>query len=233
MKTNALIYQFLIPIILTAIIFSCNKDENEEETSNTSTVQDVDGNTYQTIKIGDQWWMAENLNTTKFRNGENIPYLAGSNEWTSTLSAGYCHSNNDTTLGAVYGLLYNWHAVSDGRKICPEGWHSPNNNNWATLVEFLGGSDIAGGKLKQAGTDLWDSPNTDATNESGFSALPGGIRTPITGFFAGVGSTGSWWSNTQQNNEEAGVWGLTSMNGVIANYNLKKNTGMSVRCVKD
>jgi len=235
MKTKILVYQLFIISLLVITSSACNKDDNNEEPSdpNQGTVKDIEGNSYKTTKIGDQWWMAENLNTTKFRNGENIPYLAGSNEWTSTLSAGYCHSNNDTTLGAVYGLLYNWHAVDDGRKICPEGWHTPSNNDWSALVEFLGGNEIAGGKLKQTGIDFWNSPNTDASNESGFSALPGGVRNANTGDFAGSGTTGSWWSASQQNIDKAGVWGLTTMNGAIATYNLDKNTGLSLRCIKD
>jgi uncharacterized protein (TIGR02145 family) len=235
MKAKALIYELLILFMLTVSFTACKKDEINEEPSdpNAGTVQDVDGNSYNTVKIGDQWWMAENLNTSKFRNGENIPNVAESGEWSITENAAYCNSNNDPDIAADYGRLYNWHAVADGRKICPEGWHESNNDNWATLVEFLGGSDVAGGKLKQAGTDFWNSPNTDASNESGFTALPGGVRNANTGNFAGIGSTGNWWSASQQNLDNGYVWGLTSMNGAIVNYPLDKNAGLSVRCVKD
>lgn len=235
MKTKTQIYLLFIPFVLVFTFISCDKEENQEEPSdpNAGILQDVDGNTYKSIKIGDQWWMAENLNTTKFRNGENIPNVTGTNEWAIDMNAAYCNSNNNPEIASVYGRLYNWHAAADGRKICPDGWHIPNNNNWAELVEFLGGNEIAGGKLKQTGTELWNSPNADASNTSGFTALPGGVRNANTGFFAGTGSTGSWWSNSEQNSEKAGVWGLTSVNGAIADYSLDKNTGLSVRCVKD
>lgn len=235
MKTKAWITQLFTLFIILVIISACTKDENDDESSdpNTGTITDVDGNRYNIIKIGDQWWMSENLNTTKFRTGEDIPNVAGAGEWTATAEAAYCNSGNDLDKAAIYGRLYNYYSVTDGRKICPDGWHIPNDDNWETLVTFLGGNVVAGGKLKHAGTDYWNSPNTDATNESGFSALPGGVRNANTSDFAGVGSTGSWWSATQFNTEKAIVWGVTSMNGAIPDYNLDKNTGLSVRCVKD
>ena len=229
------IYTLFILFALVVTFTTCEKDENNEEPTdpNKGTVKDVEGNTYATVKIGDQWWMAKNLNTTKFRGGDDIPNVAGSGEWANLGDAAYFNSNNDPEIAADYGRLYNWHAVVDGRKICPEGWHAPNDDIWTTLVEFLGGYEVAGGKLKQAGTDFWNNPNTDATNESGFTALPGGVRNANTGDFAGIGSTGSWWSASAQNADNAYAWGLTYTNGAIANYNLDKNSGLSVRCMKD
>jgi len=221
--------------VFTVTFTTCDTTENEEEPTdpNKGTVKDTDGNTYPTIKIGDQWWMAENLKTTKFRGGNDIPNVGGAGEWANLQDAAYCDSGNDPDLATDYGRLYNWYAIVDGRKICPEGWHTPNNDNWTTLIDFLGGNTVAGGKLKQTGTEFWNNPNTAATNESGFSALPGGVRSGNTGDFAGVGSTGSWWSSSAQNADCAYAWGLTSSNGAIANYNLNKKSGLSVRCVKD
>ena len=235
MKKIARNYYFFILIGLAFTLTTCNKDKNNEEPAdpNKGTVQDVQGHSYPTVKIGDQWWMAENLKATKFRSGEDIPNVAGAGEWASSGDAAYCNSNNDTAIAEVYGRLYNWHAATDGRKICPTGWHVPNDNDWAALTQFLGGEEVAGGKLKQTGTELWNSPNADATNESGFNAIPGGVRNSNTGNFAGMGTNASWWSVTQQNTDNAFTWGITSVNGFMANYFLDKNTGLSIRCVKD
>ncbi len=233
MKTKSLVYQLFVLCSLTVIFTACKEDEEEPTDSNVGTVSDSDGNSYSTIKIGNQWWMSENLKTTSFRNGEDVPKVAGSGAWASTGEAAYCYFENDSVNAEDYGCLYNWHATVDGRKICPDGWHVPNDDNWTTLMEFLGGEQVAGGKLKQTGTEYWNSPNADATNESGFNALPGGTRSPMSGFFAGLGTTGSWWSTSVQNAEYSYVWGLTSSNGFAAHYDLKKNSGLSVRCVKD
>lgn len=234
MKTKVLIYPLFVLFAFTFIFSSCKDDSDEEPTDPTKgTVTDSNGNTYSTIKIGNQWWMSENLKTTSFRNGEDIPKVAGSGDWAATGEAAYCNYANDSVNPEVYGRLYNWYATVDGRKICPEGWHVPNNDNWTTLIEFLGGEEVAGGKLKQSGTEYWNSPNTDATNESGFAALPGGVRSPLSGFFAGLGTTGSWWSTSVQNANYSFVWGLTSASGTVSNYDLNKHSGLSVRCVKD
>ncbi|MEZ5197458.1 MAG: fibrobacter succinogenes major paralogous domain-containing protein [Bacteroidales bacterium] len=235
MKTKTFISQLMILLILTFLIFACNKDddENEQTDPNTGTLLDIDGNSYTIVKIGEQWWMGENLKTTTFRNDENIPEIGGSGDWTSTQTAAYCNSGNDPDKAAIYGRLYNYYAATDGRKICPDGWHVPTNEEWETLMIFLGGNEVAGGKLKQSGTEYWNSPNAEATNESGFSALPGGVRNANTGNFEGIGSNGSWWSTTQQSGENALIWGVTFVNGSISNYGIDKNTGLSVRCIKD
>ena len=224
-----------IVIILVIALPSCEKDENNEEPADpiNGTVQDIEGNVYPTVKIGNQWWMAENLNTTKFRSGEDIPNVAGAGEWATTGEAACCASANDPENAEVYGRLYNWHAAADGRKICPSGWHIPGDSDWTTLIEFLGGNEVAGSKLKQTGTVLWSAPNSDATNESGFTAIPGGVRNGNTGDFAGMGINSSWWSATQQNAENGFAWNVTSVNGFVAHYGVDKNTGMAVRCVKD
>ena len=135
----------------------------------TGTVTDADGNTYRTIKIGNQWWMAENLRTTRYRNGDPIPTVTDNFTWGHLLTGACCSYDNDSSMVFTYGRLYNWHAVSDGRGLAPLGWHVPSDADWGTLVEYLGGSAVAGGKMKEAGTAHWLSPNTGATNESAFS----------------------------------------------------------------
>jgi uncharacterized protein (TIGR02145 family) len=174
----------------------------------TGTVTDIDGNVYQTVKIGGQWWMAENLKVTHYRNGEAIPNITSNSEWAGLSSGAYCAYDNNNSNIATYGLLYNWYTVVDSRNIAPAGWHVPTDEEWKQLEIYLGmsqsdadkpglrGSD-EGGKLKETGTAHWHSPNIGATNSSGFSALPGGCRDfNFTGAYEGMGELGNWWSST-------------------------------------
>jgi len=126
-------------------------------------VVDIDGNFYHAVAIGTQVWMAENLRTTKYRDGSPIPNVTDSSVWILTTEGAYCNYNNDTTHSNTYGRLYNWYAVIDTRNIAPEGWHVPTQDEWNTLVQFLGGGAVAGGKLKETGTAHWNSPNRGAT----------------------------------------------------------------------
>lgn len=235
MKTKALLYQIFLLTLFVPFFCSCDGDENDDEPidPNKGTVSDVEGNIYATIKIGEQWWMAENLKTTKFTNDVAINNVAGPNDWITLEEAGYCNSGNDPEKAETYGRLYNWHAAVSGQKLCPTGWHVPNDTDWETLITFLGGNNVAGGKLKQTGTDLWNGPNTGATNESGFNAIPGGVRSGNTGDFAGIGSTCNWWSTSVQNTDNAFALGVTSAIAAVIHFNLDKNTGLAVRCVKD
>jgi len=143
--------------------------------SSTGTMTDIDGNVYETVTIGTQVWMAENLKVTHYRNGNTILHIIDWFSW-FTLTGAYCEYDNDVNNVAVYGRLYNWYAVNDSRYIAPVGWHVPSDAEWLTLVDYLGGDTVADGKMKEIGTTHWVSPNTGATNESGFSALPGGYR---------------------------------------------------------
>jgi uncharacterized protein (TIGR02145 family) len=129
-------------------------------TSSSGTVTDIDGNVYQTVTLGGQVWMAENLKVTRYRNGDPIPCVNDASAWSGLSTGAYCHYNNDFNNAAIYGRLYNWYAVSDSRNIAPGGWHVPTDTEWQTLVDLLGGSSVAGGKMKttgtiQAGTGLW------------------------------------------------------------------------------
>ena len=210
----------------------------------TGTVTDIDGNVYQTIKIGDQWWMAENLKVTKYRNGDAIPNVTDSTEWSSLSTAAYCVYNNDNGNMATYGLLYNWYAVGDSRNIAPAGWHVPTDAELRQLEMHLGMSQSQadsggwrgtdeGGKLKETGTTHWNSPNTGATNESGFTALPGGYRDDDNGPFGGIGSHGALWSSTASGGDEAYYRTLYyDYSNVRRGHNHRRN-GFSVRCVRD
>jgi uncharacterized protein (TIGR02145 family) len=145
----------------------------------TPPVTDGDGNVYNTVTIGTQIWMKGNLKTMKFNYGTSIPNVTDNTTWAGLTSAAYCWYNNDAaTYKTTYGALYNWYAVdvasNDGKNVCPAGWHIPSDAEWTTLTDYLGGASVAGSKLKETGTTHWLSPNTGATNESGFTALPGG-----------------------------------------------------------
>ena len=201
------------------------------------TVTDNDGNVYNTIYIGTQLWMASNLNTTKYRDGSNIPNITDNVAW-DTIASGsytigaYCHYNNDANNAATYGKLYNWWAVTDTRNIAPLGWHIPTDAEWTTLTTYIGGLSIAGDKLKEAGTTHWQSPNTNATNSTGFTALPGGDRY-IDGIFSNLYLGGYWWSATGYNPSSAWYRYLyNTYENMIPDYDNFPD-GMSVRCIHD
>jgi uncharacterized protein (TIGR02145 family) len=204
----------------------------------TGSVSDIGGHSYRTVKIGDQWWMAENLSTTRFNNGDFVPHATDDAEWTALTTPAYSWYNNDSVAyGSVYGALYNWYVTDAGsngsRNICPTGWHVPTAAEWSTLTSSLGGLDIAGGKMKERGTSHWAAPNTGATNSSGFSGLPGGFRGHTQGAFDNLGLFGHWWSSTE--GDAALAWGeglFTSEAQANHSTSMKKN-GFSLRCVKD
>ncbi|MBL4586299.1 MAG: PKD domain-containing protein [Flavobacteriales bacterium] len=195
------------------------------------TVTDIDGNTYPVVTIGGQCWMAENLRTTRYRNGVVIPLVTDSIEWITQITAAYCWYDNDNTNEATYGKLYNWFAVVDTSRICPNGWHVPSDFEMTVLTTFLGGTDIAGGQLKETGTSNWESPNAGATNSTGFSALPGGYRFSDGAFYY-KGFNGLYWSSTKDGSLS---WFRTLNNETPESYRaaLFRRSGYSCRCVKD
>jgi uncharacterized protein (TIGR02145 family) len=208
-----------------------------------SGVTDVDGNNYPTIILGPQEWMAENLKTTKFKNGILIPLVSDSISWSGLSNPGMCWVQNQISNKSIYGGIYNWETVNTG-SLCPIGWHVPNNSEWKTLEIFLGmpvleadqngprglTSNI-GGKLKSTST-LWFSPNIGASNQSGFSALPGGRRNN-DGSFAAVRNSGFWWSSTEADPEAALLRHVDFDAQYCSNYGYYKRTGTSIRCLKD
>jgi len=192
----------------------------------TTSIEDNEGNKYNTVKIGTQIWMAENLKATKYNDGTDIPLVADNYLWAALTTPAYCWYNNNIVNKNIYGALYNWFTVNTG-KLCPSGWHVPSHVEWGMLADYVGAS-VAGGKLKETGTTHWSSPNSDGTNESGFTALPGGYRFNDDGTFYDLGYTGSWWSSFE---------GLSYQMYYNRNdlywYNAIKTYGFSVRCIKD
>lgn len=220
------------------VIFKTNTIPEINFNSNLAygSVSDVDGNAYKTIQIGTQTWMAENLKTTKYNEGTQIPMVTDDDRWYSIITPGYCTYSNDTgAYKAIYGALYNWYSVNTD-KLCPLGWHVPSDAEWTTLIDYLGGSKIAGGKLKEIGTTHWDVPNTAATNETGFTALPGAVhanypilvRLPYSLF----GSNGRWWSSTEIEGHASCIY-MSYDDSIMYKGSLDKNCGLSVRCAKD
>jgi len=191
---------------------------------------DIEGNKYKTVKIGNQIWLAENLRTGRFNDDAAIP-LVTDQAWSHLTTPGYCWYNNDSGNKNTYSALYNWYAVKTG-KLCPTGWHVPSDAEWTTLTTYLGGEAVAGGKMKETGTTHWQSPNEGATNESGFSCLPGGGRSSLGSFF-GLGSYGYRWSSTVGTPE--GPWGrsLSYGNTNVYRSSYSMEHGFSVRCLRD
>jgi len=207
------------------------------------TVTDYDGNVYNTVTIGTQTWLKENLKVTHYNNSDSIPKVTDNTAWTGLSTGARCYYNNDSAANAsVYGALYNWFTVNDSRNLCPTGWHVPSDAEWNILEKYLDntvdttatgwvGTDI-GGKLKETGTTHWNSPNAGATNSSGFSALPGGYRS-YSGTYSYVGTDGYLWSATES--DAADAWGrdLGYINTNVGRFNYNKRDGFSVRCVSD
>ena len=199
-------------------------------------VKDVEGNIYKTIQIGTQTWMAENLRTTKYNNGTPIENIIDGTQWENDKKGAWCYYNNEESNNNPYGKLYNWYAVTNSNQICPKGWHVPTDEEWTTLINFLdpnanGGNNdnITGGKMKSTGTQQWLSPNTDASNSSGFTGIPGGFCY-IDGTFFFKSKFGFWWSFAD-NNISCVVLSYTST--LISRLTHKRQVGFSVRCVKD
>jgi uncharacterized protein (TIGR02145 family) len=182
------------------------------------------------VTISTQQWTLNNLDVTTYRNGDIIPQVTDNAQWAGLTTGAWCYYNNDSANGAVYGKLYNWYAVNDARGLAPLGWHIPSKEEWITLTTFLGGDGLAGGKMKA--TTLWNSPNTGATNESGFTGLPGGYRDG-TGPSITIGNNGRWWTTKEHDSTTAVERSLGYNIGDCYMYYLDKRCGMSVRCVKD
>ncbi|MDI6400975.1 fibrobacter succinogenes major paralogous domain-containing protein [Balneolaceae bacterium ANBcel3] len=204
--------------------------ESEEIDNDSPTVMDIDGNIYRTVRIGNQYWMAENLRTTRYQNGDPIPNVQGSDNWRDLSEGAWVHYDNDSSFDQLYGKLYNWYAVDDERGLCPTGWHVPSDEEWRTLTNFLGAAQEAGGRMKSTGTSHWRSPNTGATNDSGFNGHPGGSRTNL-GSFGFMGGFGFWWTSTEYFANVAWERRLAHNGTNVQRNGTDKRNGFSVRCI--
>jgi uncharacterized protein (TIGR02145 family) len=263
-KSKSFIYGLRITIAISSIlIFSLlisfkqsngqlsNKDTDTSGITDlqTQTVKDIDGNVYNTVTIGTQVWMKENLKATKYNDGTAIQNIKVDSTWASLTTGAYCDYLNTPTYSATYGRLYNWYVIDNnaatkassngGKKVCPAGWHVPTDKEWAALKTYLGGDSLAGGKLKETGSAHWVDPNWGATNESGFTALPGGGRY-YYGAFSRLWDYGCWWSTTEffltpneKNAELAFFSNITYADVKMNRENGLKNNGFSVRCLKN
>jgi uncharacterized protein (TIGR02145 family) len=197
------------------------------------TVKDIDGNVYNTVTIGTQVWMAENLKTIKYRNGDLIKTTSpATRDIRSESSPQYqwAYDGKESNV-ATYGRLYTWYAVTDSRGVCPIGWHVPTDAEWSTLTTFLGGEIVAYSKLKEAGEIHWIKYDT-GTNEIGFTALPGGLRNS-SGPFYDIGSSCSWWSSTEYGTSDSWYRFMGYNFSSVYRYLYLKRNGFSVRCVKN
>jgi len=243
MKKKA--YYLFCSVLLTGLFLlsttSCNKNDEKinpkptPETPNPepTTVKDIDGNVYNIVKIGDQVWMAENLKVSHYRNGDKIKDESGK-VWNVLTSGSCCEYNNSQTNLKTYGMIYNWYALVDSRNIAPVGWHVPSKAEWEKLIAYLGGATYAGQKMKETGTTHWSSPNQFATNESGFTGLPGGYRASCCGFFR-KDNFCMWWSTTvnSQYNYNVCTISLRSESPFATINDENKKCGLYVRCIKD
>lgn len=240
--------QMTIDIDVQMVIPGCmdsdavNYDENATEDDGsciyTGTVSDIDGNSYDTVMIGEQEWFMENLRVSHYLNGDAISAVQEDALWQTLTSGGYSLHSNDPGNADTYGYLYNWYAVNDERSICPEEWHIATNDDWLELVDYLGGYQAAGGHLKATGTiqngfGLWLDPNLGATNESGFTAIPGGSRASNGLYNGTIGETAVFWTSSEFDATIAYFW-LLRYNFPQANDGVDdKRAGLSVRCIKD
>lgn len=196
----------------------------------TGTMTDIDGNVYGTVRIGNQVWMVENLKTTRFNDGQEIPVVSDAFAWGNLSSPGMCWGNNNAANKEPYGGLYNWYAV-DTAKLAPVGWHIPTEAEWKALAVYLGGVDIAGGKMKT--TTQWFSPNTGATNESGFSAIPVPYRNFDGILFWNIGDGAYFWSTDAFDGAMAVGTHLVCDSRALYISEVSKKYGRSIRCVKN
>jgi len=210
-----------------------------------TTVTDIDGNVYNTITIGKQQWMAENLKTTRYADGTAIPLVNNMTDWgaLNATDKAYCWYNYNEANKGTYGALYTWAAAinrassstanpSNIQGVCPIGWHLPCDAEWTTLTTYLGGESVASGKLKETSTTHWMSPNTAATNETGFTALPGG-NCGSYGTFDDVGFSGYWWCATEYNSNYAWYQSMQYSDSEVFKNAYVKEVGFSVRCVRN
>ena len=239
MKKAFLILFSLFATLFFTFLFSACEEENGDSSNK---VTDIDGNKYKTVTIGEQIWMAENLRTTTYNDGEEIPNITDTDEWMNRSDGAYAWYNNDSDKANTYGALYNWYAVKTG-KLCPDGWHVPTDREWKVLEMHLGMSRREAEKTYNRGTNegsklagkvsLWDSgalTNDSDFGKTGFNAVPGGLRKET---FFNLGGYGYFWSSSEESSQEALYRYLTKNYSKIGRLSNPKYSGHSVRCIKD
>jgi uncharacterized protein (TIGR02145 family) len=197
------------------------------------TVADYDGNIYDTVVIGPHSWLKQNLRVTHYNDGTPIPNVTDSAQWENLATGARCYYQNDSlAIDSVYGPLYNWYAANNSVNICPSGWHVSSNAEWQETEAYLGSLYIAGGKMKESGNLHWLSPNTGATNSTGYTGLPGGARLPASGYQF-LHENGVWWTSTTYN--PASAWGVYMyyLSPGTEHDPWPKKAGLSIRCIKD
>lgn len=236
--------RIVLLMVFTAMLSCKNKETNtkseEKFTSNTvipvyksSSVKDIDGNVYRTLEMCDgREWMIENLNVSRYRNGDTIPQVQDQEEWGKLKTGAWCYYENENRVGLVHGKLYNWYAVNDPRGLAPEGWHVPKSEEWTPLVDCLGGDNVAAGKMKEIGSTNWAEPNVGAVNTSGFNAVASGARNSL-GEFKAITNLVFYWSEEESNEHNAWYRHLSYSNSFVVKFYNDKRSGFSVRCVKD
>jgi uncharacterized protein (TIGR02145 family) len=213
--------------LMLSLVISCKKENNVQSSVNTGSTESLIAATG-TVRIGTQVWQKKDLATSYYRNGDKIPQVKDPAKWAKLTSGAWCWYNNNPGNGK----LYNWYAVNDSRGLVPTGWHIPGDSEWIILTTYLGGYAVAGGMMKETGITHWLTPNADATNSSGFTALPGGTRYYLGDFFD-AGGYGYWWSSTEAAANAAYYRYLTYFYGAISAGTDYKTNGFSVRCLKD
>ena len=209
-------------------------DKNSKLDEGDYIIDSHDNERYKTVKIGTQVWMAENLKTTKYRNGDIIETTSPATLRISGESAPkyqWAYDGNERKV-AIYGRLYTWYAITDSRNVCPTGWHVPSDEKWTTLTTYLGGASVAGYKLKETSTTHWQSPNSGATNVTGFTAIPSGYRDG-DGAYSLIGFYGMWWSSSERSTASAYLWVMGFDNGGVERSREDRQSGFSVRCLRD
>ena len=219
---------------------SCGADSVHNPNLTYGSITDQEGNVYKTITIGSQEWMAENLKTSIYLNGDAIPVVTDNGQWSDLVSGARCYYNNDNQNDCPYGMLYNWYAVSDVRNVCPTGWHVPTDEDWSLIINYLdpnalGGnnSNNAGDKMKNVGFQYWLLLNQNASNSSGFSGLPYGYRSGDNGSSLYLGNYGYWWSSSEINLSASWYRLLYFNSGSCTRDYTNKKDGYSVRCLKN
>ena len=220
-------------LLVIFLIAGCNSGPGKEGKG--KQIKDIEGSSYNTIQIGSQMWMAEDLKVTLYNDGTPIPLVENYDDWADLNTPAYCWYNNDSSNAESYGALYNWYVV-ESEKLCPAGWHVPSDEEWIVLETALGGAGFAGGSLKEEGTAHWKTPNTEASNNSGYAARPGGYRS-YNGTFNLMRTSGYWWSDTQKSwygsSHKVIYRYLRYDDRALARHIAEKTNGFSVRCVRN